>query len=205
MLNAGIFPDTFNTSKVAPLDKGGEGTDPSNYRPISTLSALAQIFEKPICKQLVEYLEKHNILYEYQFGFRKGHWTAQAIAEIADNLRKAIDNNSYSCGVFLDCSKAFNTVNHKILLAKMEQYGIKGVPLKFFASYLTKRQQYVQLENTVSSTQTITCGIPQGSLLGPILFLIYIKDLPNCSNILSFRIFADDTNVFATARDLKTP
>ena len=199
----GIFPENFKVSKVTPIAKGGEEMDPYNYRPISTLSALTQIFEKLICKQLVNYLEKHAILYEFQFGFRKGHSTSQAIAEIADNLRNAIDNNLYSCGVFLDFSKAFDTVNHTILLKKLERYGMRGVPLQFFASYLTNRQQYVQMGNTVSSKQTMTCGIPQGSSLGPVLFLIYINDLPNCSSALTFRIFADDTNVFASARDLK--
>ena len=199
----GIFPENFKISKVTPIDKGGEEIDPFNYRPISTLSALTQIFEKLVCKQLVNYLEKHEILYEFQFGFRKGHSTSQAIAEIADNLRNAIDDNLYSCGVFLDFSKAFDTVNHAILLKKLERYGIRGVPLQFFASYLTNRQQYVQMGNTVSSKQTMTCGIPQGSSLGPVLFLIYINDLPNSSNALTFRIFADDTNVFASARDLK--
>ena len=112
----GIFPENFKVSKVTPIDKGGEEMDPFNYRPISTLSALSQIFEKLICKQLVNYLEKHEILYKFQFGFRKGHSTSQAIAEIANNLRNAIDNNLYSFGVFLDFSKAFDTVNHTILL-----------------------------------------------------------------------------------------
>ena len=199
----GIFPENFKVSKVTPIDKGGEEMDPFNYRPISTLSALTQIFEKLICKQLVNYLEKHEILYEFQFGFRKGQSTSQAIAEIADNLRNAIDDNLYSCGVFLDFSKAFDTVNHTILLTKMERYGIRGVPMQIFASYLTNRQQYVQMGNTASSKQTMTCGIPQRSCLGPVLFLIYINDLPNCSNALTFKIFADDTNVFASARDLK--
>ena len=170
------------------------------YRPISTLSALTQIFEKLICKQLVNYLERCSILYQYQFGFRKGHSTAQAITEIADNLRKCIDNNMYTCGVFLDFSKAFDTVNHSILLKKMEQYGIRGVPLQLFTSYLTNRLQ----GNTVSTQQAVTCGIPQGSSLGPVLFLIYINDLPNCSSVLSFRILADDTNVFASAHDLRS-
>ena len=95
----------------------------------------------------------------------------------------------------MDFSKAFDTVNHAILLYKMERYGIRGVPLKLFASFLTNRQQYVQMGNRVSSKQTMTCGIPQGSSLGPVLFLIYINDLPNCSNALTFRIFADETMV----------
>ena len=200
----GIFPENFKVSKVTPIDKGGEQMDPFNYRPISTLSTLTRIFEKLIYKQFVNYLEKHEILYKFQFGFRKGHSTSQAIAEIADNLRNAIDHNLYSCGVFLDFSKVFDTVNHTILLEKVERYGIRGVSLQFFANYLANRQQYVQMGNTVSSEQTMTCGIPQGSSLGPVLFLIYINDLLNCSSALTFRIFEDDTNVFASARDLKT-
>ena len=203
-LQLGIFPDIFKISRVTPVDKGGNDLDPSNYRPISTLSALTQIFEKLICEQLVNYLERHSIFYQYQFGFRKGHSSAQAVAEIADNLRKSIDNNLYTCGVFLDFSKAFDTVNHSILLKKIEQYGIRGIPLQLLTSYLTNRQQYTELGNTVSSRQAVTCGIPQGSSLGPVSFLTYINDLPNCSSPLTFKIFADDTNVFASARDLKT-
>ena len=199
----GVFPDIFKISKVTPVDKGGEDTDPSNYRPISTLSALAQIFVKLICKQLVSYLEKEKILYEFQFGFRKGHSTSQAITEIAQNLRKAVDNNMYSCGVFLDFSKAFDTVNHKMLLSKLESYGIRGSPLQLFTSYLTNRKQYTSLGNYLSSMQTISCGVPQGSSLGPV-FLIYINDLPNNSEALTFRIFADDTNIFASSHDAKS-
>ena len=199
-----IFPDIIlKTSKVTPVGKGGEETDPTNYRPVSTLSALAQIFEKLICKQLVNYIEKEKILYEFQFGFRKGHSTSQAITEIAENLRKAIDHNMYTCGVFLDFSKAFDTVNHKILLSKLESYGIRGLPLELFTSYLTNRKQYTSLGNNVSSTQTVTCGIPQGSSLGPVLFLIHINDLPNSSEALTFKVFADDTNVFASSCDPK--
>ena len=131
-LQQGIFPDHLKTSKVTPVDKGGDEMDPFNYRPISTLSAIAQIFEKLVCKQIVDYLEKHKILYEFQLGFRKGHSTAQAIAEISDNLRKAIDNNQYFCGVFLDFAKAFDTVHHAILLEKLQRYGIRGVTFQFF-------------------------------------------------------------------------
>ena len=197
----GIFPKNFKISKVTPIDKGGEEMDPFNY--LYTLCTNSN-FRKTSLKQLVNYLEKHEILYEFQFGFRKGHSTSQAIAEIADNLRNAIDDNLYFCGVFLDFSKAFDTVNHVILLRKkIERYGIRGVPLQFFTSYLTNRQQYVLFGNTVSSKQTMTCGIPQGSSLGPVSFLIYINDLPCYSNALTFRIFVDDTNVFASARDVK--
>ena len=198
-LEQGIVPDILKLSKVTPIDKGGEITDATNFRPISTLSAFTQIFEKLVYKQLINYIEKYEILYQFQFGFRKGRSTEQAIAEITDNLKNGIDNNLLTCGVFLDFAKAFDTVNHVILLKKMEMYGIRGLPLHWFTNYLTNRQQYVSLTGTESRKQTMVCGVPQGSSLGPLLFLIYINDIPNCSEKLSFRIFADDTNIFASS------
>ena len=175
----GIFPEKFKISKVTPINKGGEEMDPFNYRPISTLSALTQIFEKLVCKQLVNYLEKHEILYEFQFGLRKGHSTSQAIAEIADKLRKAIDDNLYSCGVFLDFSKAFDTVNHAILLQKMERYGIRGVPLQFFASYLTDGKYcFIKASNDVWNS---TRKFPRSSVI-PNLYKRFNK-LFQCFNI----------------------
>ena len=180
-------------------------SDPTNFCPISTLSTFAQIFDKLIHKQLINYIEKQKKLFQFQFGFRKGHSTAEAIAEITNMLRKAIDNdNLYTCGVLLDFSKAFDTVNHKILLGKLDAYGIRGIPLNWLQNYLSNRKQYVELDGIKSQNHTILCGIPQGSTLRPLLFLIYINDLPNSSEKLSFKIFADDTNVCASARDLKT-
>ena len=126
----GTMPDVLKVSRVTPIDKGGDAADPSNYRSISTLYPFAQIFAKLVYLQVSTYLEKYNILNKFQFGFRKGRSTEQAIVEISHNLKKAIDNNLYTCGVFLDFAKAFDTVNHQILLKKIETYGIRGIPLK---------------------------------------------------------------------------
>ena len=169
--------------------------------------ALSQLYQRSLKhlknrthKQLINYIERQKILSQFQFGFRKGHSTGEAITEITNTLRKAIDNNLYTCGVFLEFLKAFDTVNRKILLGKLEAYRIRGMPLNWFQSYLSNRKQYVELDGIKSQNQS---GIPQGSTLGPLLFLIYINDLPNSSEKLSFKIFADDTNVFASARDLE--
>ena len=131
-LEQGIVTDILKLSKITPVDKGGDTTDPTNFRPISTLSVFTQIVEKLVYRQLLNYIEKYEILYQFQFGFRRGRSTEQAIAEITDNLKKAIDNNLLTCGVFLDFAKAFDTVNHNLLLKKMEMYGVRGLPLQWF-------------------------------------------------------------------------
>ena len=201
-IETGIVPDILKVSQVTPVYKNGDVTDPANYRPISTLSPFSKVLERLIYNQLYSFLEKHDILYKYQFGFRKGYSTEQAILEITDTFKKAMDKKMVTCSLFLDFSKAFDTVNHGILLSKLYHYGVRGIPLKWFENYLYNRSQFVKIDNIKSSYETIICGIPQGSTLGPLLFLLYINDLPNCSNKLSFRIFADDTNLFYTSDSL---
>ena len=151
--------------------------------------------------QLVSYLEKECLLYNFQFGFRKGYSTEYAILETVEKLKSAVDDQKVTCGIFLDFSKAFDTINHHILLEKLYKYGIRGLPHEWFSSYITNRKQYVKIGNVESSLKTITCGVPQGSTLGPLLFLLYINDLPRSSKKLTFRIFADDTNMFYSTRD----
>ena len=151
----------------------------------------------------MSYIEKQKILNDCQFGFRKGHSTEQAIIEITDNLECAIKNNLYSCGVFLDFAKAFDTVDHSILLMILWEYGFRGTPHSWFTSYLSDRYQYVSVGSSESCKQLITHGIPRGSTLGPLLFLLYINDITNSSEKLSFQLFADDTNIFFSSSDPK--
>ena len=201
-ISTGVVPDILKISRITPIYKSGDTNEPHNYRPISILSVFSKVLERLVYNQLDSFLEKYNIMYNYQFGFRKKHSTEQAILELTDKLKSAIDNRQLTCGLFLDFSKAFDTVNHKILLEKLQKYGIRGVPLQWFTSYLTNRQQYVRIDNTDSEMLRMTCGVPQGSTLGPLLFLLYINDMPNCSKKLSFRIFADDTNVFYSGKSV---
>ena len=192
-IETGIVPNTLKVSQVTPVYKNGDATDPANYRPISTLSSFSKVFEKLIYNHLYTFLEKYGIFVLVSIWFRKGYSTEQAVLEITDSRKKAMDKKLVTCGIFLDFSKA---INHDILVSKLYRYGIRGNPLRWFENYLYNRNQVVKIGDTISSSQTIICGIPQGSTLGPLLFLLYINDLPNCSSKLSFRIFADDTNMF---------
>ena len=201
--NCGVFPDVLKVAKVIPLHKGGSTQEVNNFRPISLLSIFDKIIEKLMHKRLYHFLEVHNILYENQFGFRKKNSTAHSLIEITEKIKESIDNGMYGCGIFIDLKKAFDTVNHNILLTKLEHYGIRGSVLKWFESYLTNRKQYVFYNGISSDIASITCGVPQGSVLGPLLFLIYINDLPNVSNKLSFFLFADDTNIYYESNNLQ--
>ena len=158
--------------RVIPLYKSGNQALVSNYRPITLLSVFHKIMEKLMFTRLVNFLDKHSILDDNQFGFRSERSTTQASMLITDKIQRAIDNKLYSCGIFLDLSKAFDTVDHSILLAKLEHYRIRALPNEWLRSYLTNRQQFISVNNSDSDPLQTTCGVPQGSVLGPVLFLI---------------------------------
>ena len=167
------------------------------------LSIFDKIIEKLMHKRMYEFLQEHNILFQNQFGFCKNNSTTFALIEITEKIKETIDNKKYGCGLFIDLRIAFDTVNHDILLKKLEHNGIRGDALKWFRSYLTNRKQYVSLNGECSESKHITCGVPQGSCLGPLLFLIYINDLPNISEVLHFYLFVDDTNIYYEAETIK--
>jgi len=192
----GIVPDLLKVAKVIPIYKKGEKHLPGNYRPISLLSIFDKILEKLMYRRLSNFLEKNNILYGYQFGFRKNYSTSQAVMEVLDNIYQHCDNHEITVGIYLDLQKAFDTVNHSILLQKMANYGVRGTVLKWFESYLSNRKQYTVLPDYESDLHSITCGVPQGSVLGPLLFLIYVNDIQNAISNAKIKLFADDTNLF---------
>ena len=192
----GIVPDQLKSAKVVPIFKKGEKESLANYRPISVLPYFAKFLEKVMYDRLSSYVSKAKLIHPSQYGFQQGHSTFMALLDMEEKISKAIDNNEHSIGIFIDLAKAFDTVDHSILLKKMANYGIRGLQLKWFHSYLSERTQRVLCNGSLSTSGHIAYGVPQGSNLGPLLFLLYINDLANVSATLHFILFADDTNIF---------
>jgi hypothetical protein len=200
--NQGIFPNEMKLAKVIPIYKNGDVMEINNYRPVSVLSSFSKILEKLMYKRCVSFLNDYKLLYELQFGFREKYNTNLAMIHLIDKISTEINDNNFVLGLFIDLRKAFDTVNHEILLKKLHYHGIRGISLKWFESYLKNRKQYVQFNNKMSEEQTIKCGVPQGSILGPLLFILYMNDFSKASTKCTSLLFADDTNIFMSGKNL---
>ena len=193
----GEVPDYLKLAKVIPIHKSGNNQMFTNYRPISLLPAFSKLLEKIVYNRLMTFLNKHELLYHHQYGFRKKYNTTHPILHLVKEIAEAnnMPSKDSTIGIFLDLSKAFDTISHDILLTKLHHYGIRGISNKWFRSYLQNRRQFTQVNDTMSSIQNINVGVPQGSILGPLLFLIYVNDIKHSTN-LSVLSFADDTTIF---------
>ena len=201
-LSTGTHPDKLKMAKVIPIFKKWSKLLTCNYSPISLLSNINKIFEKLVFSRVYSFLDRNKSLYELQFGFRPKHSTNHALINIIEKIKDALDHGHFVCGVFVDFQKAFDTVNHKILLKKLANYGIRGEMKDWFASYLSNREQFVSILGFESKTTIMEHGVPQGSVLGPLLFFIYKNDLHNSIRNSSTYHFADDTNLLIIHKSL---
>ena len=199
----GKFITSLKTAKVIPIYKNkGSPQDVTNYRPISLLSNIDKIFEKLVHSRVVKFFDKNEILFKNQFGFRSKHSTTHALINLTEEIRCNVDKDMYCCGTFIDLQKAFDTVDHEILLTKLSHYGVRGNANLWFRSYLSNRKQFVFVSDANSVTREIDHGVPQGSVLGPLLFIVYINDLPNVIKNSLTSLFADDTCLLSSAPDI---
>ena len=201
-LTTGIYVDEWKQARVTPIYKSGDKRLCENYRPISVLPIVSKAFEKEVFRQVYTYLSVNSLLSKFQHGFRPKHSTVTALIQMCDEWLENMDNGKINGVVFLDIKKAFDSINHRVLLNKMnEQFGIFGSELKWFESYLMNRVQQCSINGKLSDKKRINCGVPQGSILGPLLFLLYINDLPDCLRSTASCMYADDTQIFSSSYD----
>ena len=194
----------FKLATVCPVFKKDDSNNINNYRPVSLLLNISKLLEKVMYNRLYSFLEKQNFFYNYQFGLRKNHSTTYAISILMEKMSQSFACKKANLGIFLDLSKAFDTIDHTILLSKINHYGVKGNALKWFTSYLTGRTQQVKYAGILSTTTLeVTSGVPQGSNLGALLFLINVNNFKNCLNDSDSLMFADDTSIFLQNKDIK--
>ena len=201
-LSTGIFPDALKTSRTIPIFKSGDKLNMDNYRPISLIKTFSKILEKMVALKLSNHLDINKLLHQHQYGFQAKKSTEHHLIHVTNKIGSALNNGEFCIGIFLDFKKAFDTVSHSILLKKLKAFGINGTSYKWFTSYLSDRKQQVDVNGVLSSSKNVDISILQGSILGPILFLCFINDLPN-STLLSAFLFADDTAVLAKNFNLR--
>ena len=202
--STGIFPDSWKRATIIPLYKGGSKTEVSNYRPVSLLPLPGKLIEKIVHARLATFLEMNRIITDRQGGFRKGFSTASSIADLTDNLFSNLNKNQISLAAFVDLRKAFDTVDHAILLKKLKCYGVTETNLKWCANYLANRTQQTLANGITSPTHAITCGVPQGSVVGPLFFILYVNDMQFAVTNANTQLYADDTVIYAAGENGET-
>ena len=202
-LHSGIFPYKLKIAKIIPIFKKNDNHLLENYRPISLLPSISKVFERVVYIQHEHYLRENEYLSNSQYGFRSSHSTEHANVEIVDRISSAVDQGQTPTAIYLDLSKAFDILNPKIMIEKLKYYGVSDSAIAWFASYLSERPHYVALGNDQSETKINSLGVPQGSILGPLLFIIYVNDLSCSTNFFDFIQYADDTTLINTCTDFQ--